>query len=286
MGSGTMVAGLHLPSVDAGAGPAPEIADPFVAQAAATGARIVLLPELFAWPFYCADDPIRWRHAAEPLDGASVAWAQGRADALDLVLLVPFPLAVGADGVRNVVALVRPGRPAVLLAEKIHLSPRAGAGWGEEDHFIPAPPRLRAVRVAGLILAVAICFDRRFPATWQAARRAGADLLCCPIAGPTDDPPDFFLAELRTHARETGIAALTAGRSGHESLPGAAPLTHDAPSALVGACGSTLDWRPAGATPGIVSGTLSHAAIQHERQCRPHFELRRVIGHEFSETGE
>ena len=41
--------------------------------------------------------------------------------------------------------------------------------------------------------AVLICYDRRFPECWRAARQGDADLVCVPVAGPADAPGDFAM---------------------------------------------------------------------------------------------
>ena len=40
-----------------------------IRQAAAAGVHLVLLPELFAWPYTAAEDPARFPLAGEAIDG-------------------------------------------------------------------------------------------------------------------------------------------------------------------------------------------------------------------------
>ncbi|MDF1856066.1 carbon-nitrogen hydrolase family protein [Pseudooceanicola sp.] len=271
------VAALHLPPVPLGAVPMPEIAQPYLDQAAARGAQLVLLPEIFAWPFFGACPPADWLHAAEPLDGPTVGWAARQATRLGVSLLVPFVQERPDGKPRNAVAFVSPARPPELVAQKIHLPPRGTARYGESDHFSPGPPIVRCVEIAGFSIAVFICFDRRFPEVWRAARAAGADMIACPVSGPADEPEDFFLTELRTHARENGLYALTAGRTGNETMPNANSFHHNAPTALVRPDGSVARVLEAEAAPGVIYDVIAAREIERARSQRPHFEMRRTI---------
>ncbi len=269
------VAGLHLPPARADGGPDLAPATAAIEAAVAEGARLVLLPELFAWPCFTGEAPGDWRPVAETLAGPTVAWAVALADRLETALLVPLALAEG-DAVFNAAVLVRPGRAPVVAARKIHLPPASpGDAFGEADHFTPGPAEVACFDLDGFRIASFICFDRRFPESWRAARAAGADLVLCPVNGPADEPEDFFLCELRTHARENGVYALTAGRSGIEHLHGRA-IAHKAPTALVAPDGGAIACLPSSAGPGHVIHTLTRDGLRRLRASSP-FERRRAI---------
>jgi len=271
------VAALHLPPVPFNAGPMPEVARPWLDAAAAQGARLIVLPELFAWPFFCACPPADWGHVGEALDGPTLTWAAAQAVRLGVSLMVPLALAVAGDRPRNAVALVRPSGQVELAAQKIHLPPKGAAAFGEPDHFSVGPPEVHCHEIKGLSVAVFVCFDRRFPETWRAAREAGADLVVCPVCGPADEPDDFFDVELRTHARENAMWALTSGRTGAETLPSGEVIRHNAPSALISPDGAVLKSLGARSGPGFITGTISREAIALARSERPHFEMRKTI---------
>ena len=208
---------------------------------AGQGAAIALLPEMFAWPYFCADDPERWRETAQPPSGEISAWAAEVARATRMVLLVPIFLRESDSQRSNAVLLARPEGEVCVAARKIHFPSRGDEPFGEEDHFQPGKPVIVIHEAAGLRFAVLICYDRRFPECWRAARAGGADLICVPVAGPANEPADFFAAEMRTHAKENGVYALSASRCGVDLVNGA----------RVGQNGDTLLATPDGTLAGF-----------------------------------
>ncbi|KMO39016.1 carbon-nitrogen hydrolase family protein [Methylobacterium aquaticum] len=221
-----------------------------VAQAAAAGAILAVLPELTVLPYVAGADPARWRHLAEPADGptgrrmGALARRHGLGLAFGLALAEPgeaLPL--------NAALLAHPDGRVVRLAAKHRLPPPLpGDPFGEGDHFRPGPAASAPVSFtwAGGVLRVAglVCYDRRFPESWDAAA-AGADLVAVLVAGPAPgDPPGFFTAELSGHARRCRVAAVAASRHGTEHRLGR-PVRHDGDSLVVGPDGRTLAaWRP------------------------------------------
>ncbi|UEM19671.1 carbon-nitrogen hydrolase family protein [Skermanella mucosa] len=209
---------------------------------AGAGADLVILPELFAVPYAAAEDPGRFPHPAEPLDGPTAAWAVGVASRLGVPILFGMALSPGGPGKPfNAAVLARPEGIAEAIALKIHLPPAApGEPFGEADHFDAGPARIGTVRVGPIRLATLVCYDRRFPECWRAAAAAGADLVAVLVAGPAPDDPDgIFLAELRTHARANAVYAVSAARSGIETINGRS-VRHDGDTVAVGPDGTVV----------------------------------------------
>lgn len=269
------LAAIHLGPGSAAAGPDYSRAAEAIAEAATAGARLVLLPELFAWPFFPVDDPARWRHVAEPLDGPTLRWAAATASQHGVHLIVPFVCERGGDRPWNAVASVAPGGEARLVAAKIHLPPRGRQDrFGEADHFAARPAEIPIFAAAGLRVAALVCFDRRFPECWRAARAGGADLVVCPVAGPADEPDGFFAAEFRTHARENGVFALAAARTGEEEIA-RRRFRHAGDSLAVDAAGRIVARRAWHDAPGVVLANFDPAVLDEARRSFPNFDLRR-----------
>ena len=190
------------------------------------GARLVVLPELFAAPFFAADAPERWAHMAETLDGPTCRWAAALARETGVALVFGMAVKIEDGPPANAAVLAEPGRTPHLAQRKVHLAPAAGHPFAEADHFSAGPPSIGTFEVAGLRCAALVCYDRRFPECWRAAARAGADIVLVLVGGPTADPPGLYEAEIRTHARANALYALCAARHGRETVTGTA-LTHD-----------------------------------------------------------
>ena len=55
---------------------------------------------------------------------------------------------------------------------------------------------------------------------WRALRAKNAELVIVPVAGSGGDDMDFFIGEMRTHARENGLAVVCANKVGDEHVGG------------------------------------------------------------------
>jgi N-carbamoylputrescine amidase len=210
-------------------------------QSIARGAELVILPELFAVPYVASDEPTRWRHLAEPLDGPTAQWAGALAGRLGVDILFGMALEGGRAKPVNAALLARRDGTVSVAAEKIRLPPRYGQErFGEEDHFSAGTPEIGTIDIGGIKVAVLICYDRRFADSWRQAAHAGADLVAVLVGGPAPDDPDgYFITELQTHARASGVYALAACRNGVETVLGF-PVRHDGETIAIGPDGAVL----------------------------------------------
>ena len=218
-----------------------EAAEAGIREAAAAGATLVLLPELFGLPYVFGDDPDHWRHLAEPMTGPTVTWAAALAQSRGIAIV--FGAAIAADAAAkpaNLALLASADGSCRCVAAKIHLPPTAdGDRYGEADHFLAGPPSIESFTLGPHRLAALVCYDRRFPECWRAAAAAGAEIVLVLVAGPASEPEGQFLAELRTHARSNAVYALSSARTGIETVTGL-PVRHDGLSAAIGPDGAVL----------------------------------------------
>lgn len=236
----------------------------------AGGADLVVLPELFALPFYAGDDPQRWQAAAETLEGATCAWAKRVSS--DTGTAIVFGMALASpNGERPVNAsmFAAPGVPPRVVQKKVHLAPAADEPFGETDHFTAGPASIDVFDYRGTRFCALVCYDRRFPESWRAAARQGTDVVLVLVGGPACDPPGLFAAELRTHARANAVYALASSRYGSETATGRRH-THE---------GGTLAADPDGALLPVgehnVLLTIAPAFIDRARAHNPtHKKLR------------
>lgn len=124
-------------------------------EAAAAGARLAILPEMFCTGFSMAPERI-----AEPMGGPSEAFLVEVAAGLGLHVVAGVPV---ADGPRNQALWVAPDG-AVRRATKLH--PFSFAG--EHRHY-RAGEAVETWSVEGLRLTPLICYDLRFPEPFRLA---------------------------------------------------------------------------------------------------------------------
>lgn len=271
------VAAAHCAPVGARICPDLPAIEAVVANAAAGGADLVVLPELAALPFFPPDDPQLWRHVAEPLDGPTLVATAAHAKRYGVAVLLPFVLRQAGALPLNAVALVRGDEPPRVVATKIHIPPRSHEdAFGEVDHFAAGEPVVRVFDVAGFACSVLVCYDRRFPEAWRAARTAGAEVVIAPVAGPSSEAGDYFLCELRTHARENGVFAISAARVGSEKMAGRT-MRHSGASAIVAPTGDIVAARRSNDRPGLVIGGIDRSTIIDARTRFPYFETKRAL---------
>jgi N-carbamoylputrescine amidase len=258
---------------NAGLTPALAEVEAAIAAAAAAGADLVVLPELFALPYVASDHPGRWSHLAEPIDGRVGTWAKRLACRFDLAIL--FGMAVVRGGAKpvNAAVMATPDVGLDICAEKANLPPRDREPFGEADHFEPGFGPLRVIAIGEVRVTAVICYDRRYPESWRRAMELGADLVAVLVAGPAaDDPAGIYEAELRTHARANAVFVAAAARTGCETVLGR-PVWHDGVTMTVDCDGIIQDVAEtvAAASASII---VSSEALAYARQQR----VRRTAG--------
>lgn len=163
-----------------------ELADPVanrakvatrVAEAAAAGAQLVLLPELWTTG-YCL--PRLKGELAEAPGGVSERFLAEQAKANSIFLASSIPVQVG-DGVYNRHLLFGPDGAELAQYDKVHLVPML-----DEPAWLAAGDKLAvAPLVEGAVAGLGICYDLRFPELWRALAVQGAGLLLLPAEWPT-----------------------------------------------------------------------------------------------------
>jgi predicted amidohydrolase len=250
------------------------------------GAELLVLPELAAIPYIPAGPVEVGRRWFAPIDGPTVRRVGAIARRARVTIILPLALREDDGTSRNAAVVIGPdGRPldqrdarggTRRAAHKLHLpfSRRVGDPFDEREHFTAGEHVGVWDTDLGCVAAV-ICFDRRFPEVWRAHRAAGAWLCAVPVAGSGGDRSDFFIAELRTHAREHGVVAIAANKVGVERL-GTGRTEHHGDSLIVDAAGDVLAHRPGDDGPGVVVATIDPAAVRMMRRDFPYFDQRRT----------
>lgn len=141
-----------------------ERAAPWIARAAAAGARLAVLPEMFATGFSMSAERI-----AEAPDGPSTAFLTGEARRHGLWVAGSVPIRLDAGRPYNTLVLAGPGGE-VHRYRKIHPFTFAG----EHEHYAAGTEHV-VVDVEGVRLALFVCYDLRFADEfWAVAERCDA----------------------------------------------------------------------------------------------------------------
>jgi len=185
-----------------------------VREAAARGARLVVLPEVFAWRGTTLQDPA----GAEPIPGPTTEAMATLARELQLFLCMGSILESVPGELRryNTSCLVDPSGAVLARYRKIHLfdvalpgrvavEESAGRLPGEATVVVPTPLAT---------LGCSICYDLRFPELYRALAGAGAEVLLVPSAFTFPTGAAHWEVLCRARAIENQCYLLAANQTG------------------------------------------------------------------------
>ena len=242
-------------------------AEMWVRRAAGAGAQLVLLPELFAHPYFCKDqDPAHFA-LAHPLEGHPVVTRmQSLARALGVVLPVSF-FERAEQVFFNSVAVIDADGAVLGVYRKSHIPD--GPGYQEKYYFRPGDGGFRVWSTRVARIGVGICWDQWFPEAARIMALAGADLLLYPTAiGSEPQDPDYdsrhhWRRVMQGHAAANMVPVLAANRIGREigtscevTFYGSSFIT-DGRGAIVAEAGR--------AEEGLVEAAFDLSALERER---------------------
>ena len=151
-----------------------------VADAAAQGAQIVLLPELFASRYFPArPDPAMFALADPPERSPAVQAMRVLAATYEVVLPVSYFERDGDRFYNSLIVFDADGREAGRY-RKSHIPD--GPGYEEKQCFTPGDDGFKVFDTRYGRLGVGICWDQWFPECARALALMGADLLLYPTA--------------------------------------------------------------------------------------------------------
>ena len=162
-------------------------AERLVRQAAARGAQIILLPELFETPYFCIEQDARHLSLARTAsESRAVQHFAPVARELGVVLPISFFERSG-PACFNSIAIMDADGTNLGLYRKSHIP--NGPGYQEKNYFSPGDTGFKVWPTRFARLGVGICWDQWFPETARVMALRGAELLMFPTAIGTEPPP-------------------------------------------------------------------------------------------------
>ncbi len=142
------------------------------AEAAANGADILLLPEMYLSGYNIGPEAAR----AQALTLESLGQAQSIAKANHIALVFGYPERVGGQ-VANAAVMIGPDGEILLNYRKTHLF-----GDLDREMFKSVGDQLSVTKLGGFKIGLLICYDIEFPEPARVLALAGADILLIPTA--------------------------------------------------------------------------------------------------------
>jgi predicted amidohydrolase len=244
----------------------------FVEEAADLGAKLVALPENFAFM-----GPEEERiGGAETLEGPTLASLREVADRRK-IFVVAGSIAERVDEpgkTANTCALLGDDGSIVAAYRKIHLfdvSIPDGARYAESETVVPGDEVVVAPTPLGAI-GLSICYDLRFPELYRELSALGADVLTIPAAFTLYTGKDHWEVLVRARAIENLAYVMAPAQVGRHS---ASRLTYGN-AMIVDPWGTVLARCPDG--EGVAVAPFRRARLERVRTELPALSHRRLAG--------
>lgn len=197
-----------------------------VRQAAAQGAQVVCLPELFRSLYFCQTHDIELFNLAEPIPGPSTDALGELARELKITLVASLFERRAPGLYHNTSAILLPSGQMTGLYRKSHI-PHDPLFY-EKYYFTPGDTGFLSTPTPHGQLGVLVCWDQWYPEAARATALTGAQVLFYPtaIGWHPAEKAEFGEAQYsawqtiqRSHAIANGLFVVSVNRVGHEGEP-------------------------------------------------------------------
>jgi N-carbamoylputrescine amidase len=191
-----------------------------IRAAAAQGANIILIQELFETPYFCKDHDQRYFSLARTIE-ENPAVAKFRALARELNVVLPASVYEReGNAFYNTVAIIDADGSNLGIYRKAHIP--ESPGYHEKFYFSPGDTGFKVWKTRFGTIGVAICWDQWFPESARAMALLGAEILFYPTAigaEPQDtsiDSRDHWQRAMQGHAASNIMPLVASNRIGTE----------------------------------------------------------------------
>lgn len=155
-------------------------AENLVRKAAAKGANIILLQELFETPYFCQTQNFEYFNLATTLEeNPAVARFSKVAKELDVVIPISFYEKAGNTAF-NSIAVIDADGSILGIYRKTHIPD--GLPYAEKFYFTPGDTGFKIWKTKYANIGIGICWDQWFPEAARSMALLGAELLFYPTA--------------------------------------------------------------------------------------------------------
>jgi N-carbamoylputrescine amidase len=197
-----------------------------VREAAARGARVICLQELFRSQYFCREENAALFALAESIPGPSTEALGKLARELKVVIVTSLFERRAAGLYHNTAAVLSADGEIAGLYRKMHIP--EDPLYFEKYYFTPGDLGFKSVDTPYGRLGVLVCWDQWYPEGARIAALSGADILVYPtaIGWHPSEKAQYGAAQLdawrtiqRAHAIANGIYVAAVNRIGYEGPP-------------------------------------------------------------------
>jgi N-carbamoylputrescine amidase len=268
-------------------------AERLVRDAAAQGAQVICLKELFDGPYFCQAEVGERCDLAQPIPGPTTDRLSRLAQELSVVLVVPIFEREMAGVYRNSAAVIDADGAVLGAYRKMHIPD--DPLYYEKFYFtpgdVPPPGVVDPNGAAGFkvwntkyaTIGVLICWDQWYPEAARITALLGADVLFYPTAigwHPFEQAEwgsaqvDAWRTMQRAHAIANGVYVASPNRIGHEDEPGTEGITFFGHSFIADPAGRII--AEATRDEAVLIAECDPAFIETTRRNWPFFRDRRI----------
>ena len=196
-------------------------AEQLVRQAAAKGAQIILLQELFETPYFCQKPNPDYLQLATPTErNPAILHFQKVAKELQVVLPISFYELAGRARF-NSIAIIDADGSNLGIYRKSHIPD--GLGYHEKYYFNPGDTGFKVWNTRYAKIGVGICWDQWFPECARSMALLGAEILFYPTAigsephDPSISSRDHWQRVQQGHAGANLMPVIASNRIGRET---------------------------------------------------------------------
>ena len=247
-----------------------------IREAAAKGAQIICLPELFLSNYFCQTENPKNFSLAEPIPGPTSLVMAQLAKELEVVLIVPL-FEKRTEGIyHNSAVIIDADGSIVGTYRKMHVPD--DPCFYEKYYFTPGDNGFKSFSTRYGKVGVLICWDQWFPEAARLTALTGAQFLFYPTAigyqecDRMESPYQISAWETiqKSHAISNGLFLASVNRGGKES-----GLTFWGRSFICNPFGKILK-QANGSEPQIILASCSLPEIESVRQHWPFLRDRRI----------
>ena len=196
-------------------------AEEMIRRAAAQGAQIILLPELFETPYFCQERRYAsYELATAVTENPAIAQLRKVAAELQVVLPVSFYEKAGT-ALYNSVAIIDADGAVLGVYRKTHIPD--DHFYQEKFYFTPGDTGFKVWNTRYARIGVGICWDQWFPEAARCMALRGAELLFYPTAIGSEpilevDSAPHWQRCMQGHAAANLMPVIAANRIGTETI--------------------------------------------------------------------
>jgi N-carbamoylputrescine amidase len=253
-----------------------------IREAAAQGAQIICLPELFKTVYFCQEENHKYFQYAESIPGPTTELLSALAKELQVVLIASLFERRAAGLYHNTAAVIDADGTLLGIYRKMHVPD--DPLFYEKFYFTPGDLGFRCWQTKYARIGVLVCWDQWYPEAARLTALRGAEVIFYPtaIGWHPSEKAEFgerqhssWETVQRGHAIANGCYVAVPNRVGHEAPAGGDGLDFWGRSFITDPAGQILA-KAGDEKPEIVIASIDPKALDTQRTHWPFLRDRRI----------